>query len=68
MAIVLFGNMKQDKGIENKEIQVTFSNAECHAFQRDLNENKICGERAIKSKGMIISKVLNVMEQRVRRP
>lgn len=40
-----------------------FSNAECYAFQRDLNGNKICGERVIKSKGMIICKVLNVMEQ-----
>lgn len=49
--------------MQNKEIQVIFSHAGCHAFQRDLNENKICGERVIKSKEMIISKVLNVMDQ-----
>lgn len=40
-----------------------FSNVECYAFERDLNGNRICEERIIKYKWMIISKVLNVMEQ-----
>lgn len=42
-----------------------FSSIECYVFERDLNDNRICKKRVIKSKGMIISKVLNVTEQQV---